>query len=154
MVRLGPDGDALKYYNLDESDSDMSPPPSNLYVPKRSLCRAPAMSFTPADMDTLIRFPNEIAGIPPLSPSKKRKRGAPGTSPKKKTIAVAPVDDDDEIMMYLNAKNIRERYGREDRQVRLDREARMRGTLVMGDRVREVSKQTRKQCTFSSSHAT
>jgi len=111
------------------------------------------MSFTPADMDTLIRFPNEIAGIAPVSPSKKRKRGAPRTSPKKKTVSVAPVDVDDEIMMHLNGKQIRERYGREDRQVRLDREARLRGTLVMGDRVREASKQTRKQSSFPLSPA-
>jgi len=102
------------------------------------------MASTAFDMDSLIRFPNEINGIAPISPSmKKKKRSLKPIGkktkekfPKKKIINIDPIDEEEEIV--YNAARISDRYDRENLEVRLAREARERGSLVMGNRVQEV----------------
>lgn len=154
----------LPNHNPDDSDEFMSDGPEDLYVPKRSLHLAPAMSFFGQDdLDKFMRFPQEILTgmvrqVVQVA-TKKRKRGSESVA--KTMVVKIPVEEseaaevygvegenefyklayhrDDEEMEAENIRPVRDRYGREDLVVRLAREKSQRGLRGNGDFIKEVS---------------
>lgn len=121
----------------------MSPRIVKPAVPRRTLILAAKKTMERVDLDSFMRFPKEMEGyfgeakIGGEDGEDEEGRKGKKEKEKKKVASQLPVDDDEEHMRYLGLTHIRDRYGRESRHIRIQREAKERGKGL--GRVRDVS---------------